>query len=209
MTTNTTPTDLKHYPEVHIGSHEPPGVKPPAPNRPKKRGLIWVLAFLLIAGVTGHAVWRIQQPGAIIQQGQNNQNRGRNGKGGRGGGGFGGGGNVIPVVTAKVSRSDLPVYLNGLGNVTAYYTVTVKSRVDGQLMKVNFNEGDLVKEGDVLMEIDPRPYQVQLDLAQGTFARDTALVTNARLDLQRYTALIEQDAVPKQQLDTHKALVAQ
>jgi membrane fusion protein, multidrug efflux system len=210
MTTNTTPTDLKHYPEVHIGTHESPGGKPPAPNRPKKRGLIWVLAFLLIAGITGYAVWRIQQPGAINQQGQNNQGRGRNGKGGRGGGGgFGGGGNVIPVVTAKVSRADLPVYLNGLGNVTAYYTVTVKSRVDGQLMKVNFNEGDLVKEGDVLMEIDPRPYQVQLDLAQGTFARDTALVTNARLDLQRYTTLIEQDAVPKQQLDTQKALVAQ
>jgi multidrug efflux system membrane fusion protein len=205
MTTNT-PTDLKHFPEVHIGTHEPPGTKPPAPNKPKKRGLIWVIFLLAIAGVTGYAVWRIQQPGAIVQQ-QNNGGRGR-GRGNRGGGG-GGGANVIPVVTAKVSRADLPVYLNGLGNVTAYYTVTVKSRVDGQLMKVNFNEGDLVQEGQVLMEIDPRPYQVQLDLAQGTFARDTALLTNAKLDLERYTTLIAQDAVPKQQLDTQKALVAQ
>jgi multidrug efflux system membrane fusion protein len=115
----------------------------------------------------------------------------------------------VPVVTAGVKRADLPVYLNGLGNVTAFYTVTVKSRVDGQLMKVNFNEGDLVKEGQVLMEIDPRPYQVMLELAQGTMARDQALLTNAKLDLERYTTLLEQDAVPKQQLDTQKALVAQ
>jgi len=210
MTTNTTPTDLKDYPDVHIGVREPSGPKGPGPTgptgKPKKRGLIWILFLAIIAGVTGYAVWRIQQPNAIPQQGQNN---GGGRKGGRGGRGGFGGGNVIPVVTAKVTRADLPVYLNGLGNVTAYYTVTVKSRVDGQLMKINFNEGDLVQQGQVLAEIDPRPYQVQLDLAQGTFARDTALLTNARLDLQRYTTLLEQDAVPKQQLDTQKALVAQ
>ena len=92
----------------------------------------------------------------------------------------------MPVVTAKVKRADLPVYLNGLGNVSGFYTVTVKSRVDGQLMKVNFNEGDLVKEGQVLIEIDPRPYQVQLEQAQGTLAHDQALLDNAKLDLGRY-----------------------
>ncbi|MGA9625400.1 MAG: MdtA/MuxA family multidrug efflux RND transporter periplasmic adaptor subunit, partial [Bryobacteraceae bacterium] len=131
-----------------------------------------------------------------------------------GGGGFGGGGRgaalgPVPVVVTKVARSSIPVYLNGLGNVTAFYTVTVKSRVDGQLMKVDFNEGDLVKEGQVLLEIDPRPYQVQLELAQATLAHDQALLVNAKVDLDRYQLLVKTDAIPSQQLDTQKALVAQ
>ena len=96
----------------------------------------------------------------------------------------------VPVVVAKVTRSSIPVYLNGLGNVTAFYTVTVKSRVDGQMMKVNFNEGDLVQAGQVLIEIDPRPYQVQLELAEGTLAHDQALLDNAKLDLERYKTLL-------------------
>ncbi|MDP9054412.1 MAG: MdtA/MuxA family multidrug efflux RND transporter periplasmic adaptor subunit [Acidobacteriota bacterium] len=202
MTTNTPPTDLKHFPEVHHpGVQEPPEPRPPASG---KRGLIWIVFLLIVAGVTGYAVWRIGQPGAIGQQGQS-------GKAGKGKGGAGGRGvaGPTPVVTAKAARTDVPVYLDGLGNVTAFYTVTVKSRVDGQLMKVNFKEGDHVKQGQVLMEIDPRPYQVQLDLAQGTFARDQALLANARVDLERYTMLLAQDAVPKQQLDTQKALVDQ
>lgn len=103
----------------------------------------------------------------------------------------------------------VPVYLDGLGNVTAFYTVTVKSRVDGQLMNVNFQEGDFVKEGQVLIEIDPRPYQVMLEQAEGTLAHDQALLENAKLDMQRYTTLVAQDAIPTQQLDTQKALVAQ
>jgi multidrug efflux system membrane fusion protein len=115
----------------------------------------------------------------------------------------------VPVVVTKVARSSIPVYLNGLGNVTAYYTVTVKSRVDGQLMKVDFNEGDLVKQGQVLIEIDPRPYQVQLDLAQATQARDQALLANAKVDLERYKLLVKTDAIPSQELDTQTALVAQ
>jgi multidrug efflux system membrane fusion protein len=112
-------------------------------------------------------------------------------------------------VTAKAKSSPVPVYLNGLGNVTAFYTVTVKSRVDGQLMNVNFQEGDFVKEGQVLCEIDPRPFQVMLEQAQGTLAHDQALLENAKLDLQRYQVLVTQDAIPTQQLDTQKALVAQ
>jgi multidrug efflux system membrane fusion protein len=205
MTTNTTPTDLKDFPEVqHAGVPGPPEHKPQR-TKGKRRGIIWILFFLIIAGVTGYAVWRAGQPGAIPQQAQGfGGGRGR-GRGGRGGGGLG----PVPVVTAKVKRADVPVYLNGLGNVSGFYTATVKSRVDGQLMKVNFNEGDLVKEGQVLIEIDPRPYQVQLEQAQGTLAHDQALLDDAKLDLARYVTLLEQDAIPKQQLDTQKALVAQ
>jgi multidrug efflux system membrane fusion protein len=201
MTTKTTPTDLKDFPEVHRSVvPEPPLQKPPA-EKSKKRGIIWAVFLVAIAGVTAYAVWRAGQPNAFIQP--NQQGKGK-GKGGRGAG-LG----PVPVVTAKVKKADVPVYLDGLGNVVAFYTVTVKSRVDGQLMKVNFNEGDLVKEGQVLMEIDPRPYQVQLDLAEGTLAHDQALMENARLDLERYKTLLAQDAVPKQQLDTQVALVAQ
>jgi membrane fusion protein, multidrug efflux system len=202
MTTNTTPTDLKDFPEVRrSGVPEPPLPKPPA-EKSKKRGIIWAVFLVAVAGVTGYAVWRAGQPNAFIQPNQ----QGKGGKGrGRGGGGLG----PVPVVTAKVKKADVPVYLNGLGNVVAYYTVTVKSRVDGQLMKVNFNEGDLVHEGQVLAEIDPRPYQVQRDLAEGTLAHDQALLENAKLDLERYKTLLAQDAVPKQQLDTQVALVAQ
>jgi multidrug efflux system membrane fusion protein len=204
MTTNTTPTDLKDYPEVHPrhGVPEPPPQKFEPSGKPKKRGFIWVLLLLIIAGVAAYAVWRAGQPGLIPQS----QNKG----GGRRGGGRNGGANgPIPVVTTPVKLADFPVIQDGLGNVTAYYTVTVKSRVDGQLMKVNFNEGDLVQQGQILIEIDPRPYQVQLELAQGQMARDAALLSNAKVDFDRYTTLLKQDAIPQQQLDTQKALVAQ
>jgi multidrug efflux system membrane fusion protein len=159
-----------------------------------------VVFLLIVAGVAGYAVWRASHPAPVARGG-----------GGGGGGGRGGGAQLgpVPVVVAKVARSSIPVYLNGLGNVTAFYTVTVKSRVDGQIMKVDFNEGDLVHEGQVLIEIDPRPYQVQLELAEGTLARDQAMLNNAKLDLQRYQTLLAQDAIPKQQLDTQIALVAQ
>jgi len=200
MTTNPTP---ESRPEVHPSSHEP---APPGSGKSRKRGLIWLLFLLAIAGVAGYAVWRAGHPAPAAQKGQG---------GGGGGGGFGGGGGrgaglgPVPVVVTKVARSSIPVYLNGLGNVSAFYTVTVKSRVDGQLMKLHFNEGDLVKEGQVLFEIDPRPYQVQLDMAQATLAHDQALLANAKVDLDRYTRLVQTDAIPSQQLDTQKALVAQ
>jgi len=115
----------------------------------------------------------------------------------------------VPVVAAQTRKGDIGVYITGLGAVTPIYTVTVKSRVDGQLMQVHYKEGDIVHQGDLLVEIDPRPYQVQLTQAEGQLIRDQALLDNARIDLDRYQTLLTQNAVPEQQLATQKALVQQ
>jgi len=115
----------------------------------------------------------------------------------------------VPVVAAKTGKGDIGVYITGLGAVTPIYTVTVKSRVDGQLMRVLYKEGDIVHQGDLLVEIDPRPYQVQLTQAEGQQIRDQALLDNARIDLARYQTLLAQNAIPEQQLATQKALVQQ
>jgi multidrug efflux system membrane fusion protein len=116
---------------------------------------------------------------------------------------------VVPVVVATAQRGDLPVYFNGLGNVTAFNTVTVRSRVDGQIVKINFTEGQFVKEGDSLIEIDPRPYQVQLEQAEGQLARDVAQRKDAQVNLDRYQQLFKAGVIPRQQLDTQDASVAQ
>ncbi|MGA2631096.1 MAG: MdtA/MuxA family multidrug efflux RND transporter periplasmic adaptor subunit [Terriglobia bacterium] len=116
---------------------------------------------------------------------------------------------AIPVVAARARKSDIGVYLPCLGAVTPIYTVTVNSRVDGQLMKVYYQEGDVVRQGDPLVEIDPRPYAVMLTQAEGQRIKDQALLDNARIDLARYQTLLTQNAVPEQQVATQKALVAQ
>jgi membrane fusion protein, multidrug efflux system len=115
----------------------------------------------------------------------------------------------VPVGVAAARKGDLSVYLNGLGAVTPLSTVTVKSRVDGQLMEVLFQEGETVVKGQSIATIDPRPFEVQLTQAEGQLARDAALLQNARVDLERYRVLWQQDSVPKQQLDTQEALVRQ
>ena len=112
-------------------------------------------------------------------------------------------------MATKARRGNIGVYITGLGSVTPIYTVTLKSRVDGQLMKVAYKEGDIVHEGDLLVQIDERPYAVQLEQAEGQMVRDQANLENARVDLDRYQKLLAQNAIPEQQLATQKALVTQ
>jgi multidrug efflux system membrane fusion protein len=115
----------------------------------------------------------------------------------------------VPVVVASAHRGDLPVYLNGLGTVNAFNTVTVRSRVDGQIVRINFTEGQYVNAGDSLIEIDPRPFVVQREQAEGQLAKDQAQLKNAEIDYQRYQLLFKEGVIPKQQLDTQQAMVGQ
>ena len=115
----------------------------------------------------------------------------------------------LPVMVATARKGDLPVYFNGLGTVTAFNTVTVRSRVDGQIVKINFTEGQFVKEGDSLIEIDPRPFQVQKEQAEGQLAKDQAQLKDAQVDYERYQMLFKEGVIPKQQLDTQQATVGQ
>jgi membrane fusion protein, multidrug efflux system len=115
----------------------------------------------------------------------------------------------IPVTVARVEQADFPVYLNGLGAVQPFTTVTVRSRVDGQIVKVPFKQGRMVTEGDILVEIDPRPYQAALDQALSKKAQDEANLKNAKLILDRDVTLASKDIVSKQQVDTQQAMVDQ
>lgn len=116
---------------------------------------------------------------------------------------------TVPVVTAVVKQRDMDIFLNGLGTVTALKIATIRSRVEGELVKVSFTEGQLVQEGDLLAEIDPRPFEVQKDQAEGQLARDEATLKAARLTLERYQKLLPTKSVTQQDVDDQTALVEQ
>jgi len=116
---------------------------------------------------------------------------------------------VVPVQTAMVVAKDVPIWVEGLGSVSAYYTVTVHTQVDGRLDSVLFKEGQRVKKGDVLAQIDPRPFAIALQQAQAAYARDDSQMKNAQLNLDRFKSLRGQNLVPEQQVTDQEALVAQ
>ena len=163
-----------------------------------RRTGLWVLLALVLLAVVGGGGYFIQRRigDAKAQAAQKGAN-------------FRGGGASVPVVAVAASTADIGVQLEGLGTVTPVATVTVRSRVDGQLMKLHFREGQVVRAGDLLAEIDPRPFQVQLAQAEAQLARDAALLKNAQVDLERYRVLFKQDSIAQQQLATQEALVRQ
>ncbi|WP_024300930.1 MdtA/MuxA family multidrug efflux RND transporter periplasmic adaptor subunit [Pseudogulbenkiania sp. MAI-1] len=177
-------------------SPTPSDATPPSSShspRPHRRLLWLALLGLLVAGAVGWQRW--QSPSgtdAAVAQRRGGAERGPQ-----------------TVTAATARRGELKVYLTALGTVTPSETVTVKSRVDGQLMRVHFSEGQQVKAGQLLAEIDPRPFQAALAQAEGQLLRDSAQLKNAEIDLARYQSLLAENSIARQQVDTQAALVQQ
>src|SRR5579863_4360421 len=166
----------------------PPADRSPPPRRSRLRGLLWlILLVVIVAGVVWYVLHR-QQPAAP--------------------GRFPSGA-PMPVGTATVQKGDMPITVAALGTVTPLATVTVRTQLNGQLVDVGFQEGQTVNKGDFLAQIDPRPYQVALEQAQGQLAKDQAALANAEVDLKRYQTLVAQNSVARQTLDTQVATVQQ
>ncbi len=180
---------IVNSPEIGISTspEREPQVRPPS----RKRWLWALILVLLIIGV--YAYYRVRSDAAANAAAAKARAN-------------------VPIVSvgvAPVRQRDVPYYLTALGTVTAYNTVTVHSRVDGELMRVYFKEGQFVHKGDLLAEIDPRPYQVALEQAQGQLAKDQAQQKDAQVDLGRYQTLWQEGVTPRQQVDTQQAVVGQ
>jgi multidrug efflux system membrane fusion protein len=176
-----------------------PAAKPlpsaPEPEKPQRSGARKWIIFLVIALIVGAAVWKIRKN----TQEQSFQGQRMSAMGDR----------PTPVQTVHVQQKTMPIYLTALGTVTAYNTVTVKSRVDGQLDRVNVREGQRVRQGELLAEIDPAPYQAALAQAQGQLARDQAQHANDQAQASRYSALLEAGVVSRENAQAQQALAGQ
>src|SRR5450830_1058675 len=179
------------------------GVSPP--RRRSRAGLVGLLILLLGLGAGGAWYWKKQ--GATAPEGA--AEGGAPGGPGAGARRFGAGNRPQPVSARAAKRQDLRVSVNAIGTITALNTATVRARVDGELRRILFREGQQVKAGDLLAEIDPRAYEVTLAQMQGQLQRDAAQLKNAELDLARYRDLLAKDSIAKQQVDTQDALVGQ
>ncbi len=178
-------------------------------ERPRRRWLSTVIVLLAIA-FGGFVAWYLASnaksgsssgpPGASGVPGSGSASGGR---GGRGGGG------MVTVGTAKAVTADVPITIDALGTVTSPVTATIRAQIAGRLFTVNFREGQMVHKGQLLAQVDPRPYQQFLDQTKGTLARDQALLAAAKVDLTRYQTLLKQDSIASQTVDTQAALVRQ
>ena len=160
-------------------------------NNGSRRKIFWIAAFGLVLVL---AVFALTRAGFFVTKAADPAKSGPP---------------SVPAVTTTVAEEDVSLYLSGIGTVTPLYAVIIKARVDGQLEKIAFTEGQDVTAGAVLAQIDPRPYQAQLDLAQAQKARDQAQLANSMIDLERYATLWKQDSIPQQTLSTQQAAVEQ
>src|SRR5438067_9941585 len=181
------PTSPSSFPDLDEEEHRAP---PPGRPPPRRRGLLRYLILLLV--VLALILWLVFRSGPQAPQ------TGRFQSGG-----------PMPVGTATVAKGDMPVTLSGLGTVTPLAMVTVKTQINGQLVEIAFQEGQMIKKGDFLAQIDPRPYQVALAQAEAQLAKDQAALKNAQVDLQRYRTLLAQNSIARQTVDTQVATAQQ
>lgn len=190
----------------------PPSKDPasPAARRPRRTLVIGTLAVVVIGGLLWWHPWNRTQTDSPAAGSAATGASSGGGGGHRGRGGPAAMANVPqPVSVATATQGEMPIVLSALGTVTPLANVTVKTQLSGYLQSVAFQEGQIVKKGDLLAQIDPRPYQVALENAEGTHARDSALLATARIDLKRYQTLLSQDSIASQTVDTQASLVKQ
>jgi membrane fusion protein, multidrug efflux system len=175
------------------GTPNVPHSRKPAEQVPQKRSFWWVWIILIVlVGLVGFRMYQNKQSAAqAAKQKAAMAQRG------------------VPISTTTATKGSIGVYINALGTVTPVYTATITSRVDGQIISVNYREGQMVHKGDVLLQIDPRPYQAALTQAEGTLAHDEALLAEGRIDLNRYQEAFNRNAIAKQQLDDQVQTVKQ